>query len=304
MIHKLIYDLAEDNAIEAKAEDVEIAQRALAWLERTYPGMKWYHELRIEGRIPETGGTLDVVAFDVATQHAVIVDWKGSLPQADSLQGATYAYNLWTMYPDCKRITVAFYNYLTGDSCETVYEEESDIERRILRTLDKQALVGKDRVRKANYGCSYCIHRATCKTASEDTVTDLSIPDPSALSLPAQLDMYAKLQAVMKRAEKIESALKASLMDAARAGSLPGYTVKWKNGSKLEWTDPAAAKAEVAKILNDNFADAEVTGLLPPSKVKAAIKAALGASYTAETERQMDLLITQNRYEILAKEKA
>lgn len=136
-----------------------------------------------------------------------------------------------------------------------------------------------------------------------ETTTELTtLPDTSMMPITDLLAFYDRLKAVMKRAESLEAAAKERLMDAAKAGELPGYTVKTKRGNKSEWTDEAEACKVVQRILDDNFAMAKVTGLMPPTQVKTALKEA-GVSLSKEVEQQLALVIKQNSYETLVKEK-
>ena len=136
-----------------------------------------------------------------------------------------------------------------------------------------------------------------------ETTTVLSIePDTEVMPITDLLWFYDKLKAVMKRAEALESAAKSRLMDAARAGELPGYCVKSKRGNKIEWSNEAEAKTALQRILDDHFAQADLVGLLPPAQVKARLKEA-GVSLTCEDEGRLAAVQTQNSYEYLAKEK-
>ena len=137
-----------------------------------------------------------------------------------------------------------------------------------------------------------------------DTETVLSVtPDTALMPITDLLEFHTRLKAVMKRAEALESAAKERLMAAAKAGELPGYCVKSKRGNKLEWSNEAEACTVVQRILDDSFATAKVTGLLPPTQVKAALKEA-GVSLTKEVEQRLSVVISQNSYEYLAKDKA
>jgi len=117
------------------------------------------------------------------------------------------------------------------------------------------------------------------------------------------LAFYDRLKAVMKRAESLEAAAKERLMDAARKGELPGYTVKNKRGNKIEWSDEVRAKEAARLLLDNHFADADIYALLPVAKLKDKLKTVLGDSHTAEVDAALNPYISQNSYEYLAKEK-
>jgi len=310
LIHKLIYDIAMGHAIDCRQEDMETAIRALRWLGQHVgqdgEPLIFSHEVRFECVVPETGGTIDACAYDASSKTAIIVDWKAALPLASSMQGKAYALNYWThllRYGNpVESVRVWFYNYMNGEVIGASYNNKDSLERDI-RCLIEDYYQQDDNRRSANPGCSYCKHRSSCKVAMSETTTALSItPDTAVMPLADLLSFYDQLKAVMKRAEALEAAAKERLMNAARAGELPGYTVKTKRGNKLEWTSEEEAIGVVQKILSDNFATAKVTGLLPPTQVNAALKAA-GVSLAGEAEQQLSMVIRQNSYEILTKEK-
>jgi hypothetical protein len=311
-IHALIANHATMLDVPAERSwDAAMANRAARWLLRQQTGpdvgpMEWHHESRINGVAPQTGGTIDAWAYDEQRGVAFIVDWKGSLPTPDSMQGKAYALNLWAHLEaqgfTVREVVVTFYNYMNGETCGAAYANKgtlkSDIEALILRHGKQVA-----NRRAACSGCSFCVHRSTCEVALTTTTTELSAaPDTSVMPIADLLAFHAKLKAVMKRAEALESAAKARLMEAAKAGQLPGYCVKSKKSPKQEWADEAVALTNVQALLSNHFAEAKVVGLLPPGQVKAAIEAALGESYTKEVDKQIGLDITQGSYEYLAKE--
>lgn len=304
-IHALIEHIATDKAIEASQEDIAIADRALRWL-ATLGDLRWEHETFVKGFLPDTGGTIDVWAKDKANRRLIIVDWKGSLPSADSMQGKAYALNLFMALPESERqafdaISVYFYNYMNGECCHASYTSEKTLAADIGALIRRHGGQMSQR-RAAHAGCAYCKHNTNCQVAMTDTENALSVnSDPTLMPITDLLAFYDRLKAVMKRAEALESAAKAKLMEAAKAGELPGYTVKSKRGNKLEWTSEEQAIGIVQQILSDNFASAKVTGLLPPTQVKAALKAA-GVSLTKDVEQQLAVVISQNSYEYLAKE--
>lgn len=307
-IHSLIEHIATDKAIEANVDDIAIADRALRWL-ASLGDLRWEHETFIKGFLPDTGGTIDAWARDKANRRLIIVDWKGSLPAADSMQGKAYALNLFMALPEHERqmydcISVYFHNYMNGECCHASYTSEKTLAADIGALIRRHSGQMGQR-RSACSGCAYCKHNANCQEAMVTTTTQLSAPcDMEVMPINDLLAFYDRLKAVMKRAEALESSAKARLMEAAKAGELPGYCVKSKRGNKLEWADEASARTTVQAILANAFADAKVDGLLPPSTVKAALKAALGASYTSEVEAQLAPYISQNSYEYLAKDNA
>ena len=305
-MHALIEHIATDKAIEASHEDIAIADRALRWLE-SLGDLRWEYEVFIKGFLPDTGGTIDAWARDKANRRLIIVDWKGSLPAADSMQGKAYALNLFMALPEHERqmydsISVYFYNYMNGDCCHASYTSEKALAADIGALLRRHGgQMGQRRV--AHAGCAYCKHHANCQVAMTDTETALSVtPDTALMPITDLLEFHTRLRAVMKRAEALEAAAKDRLMAAAVAGELPGYCVKSKRGNKMDWTNEAEACTVVQRILDDSFAQAKVTGLLPPTQVRAALKAA-GVSLTKDVEQQLSVVISQNSYEYLAKEK-
>ena len=304
-IHALIEHMATDKAIEASREDIAIADRALNWL-ASLGLYDWRLEKRLPGVVKDTGGTLDVYTYDEKNKAAIIVDWKGSLPLPTSMQGRAYALNLWEYLESqgavVDNVFVYFYNYMNGETCAAQYFNKDNLKHDISALIRRHGGQMGNR-RSACAGCSYCVNRSNCEVALSTTTTELStLPDTSVMPLADLLEFHTKLKAVMKRAEALESAAKERLMTAARAGELPGYTVKSKRGNKLEWTSDDEACKVVQRILDDNFATAKVTGLLPPTQVKAALKES-GVSVTKEVEQQLSVVISQNSYEYLAKEK-
>lgn len=312
-IHDMIRNHGEGAPIDGKPWDVFMAKRAIAFL-KSLGDYEWRHEYPISGlAIPNTGGTIDAFTIRKDDRMLHIVDWKGSLPDPSSAQGKAYALNLWTFFNDhvpydeigfqIEGVVVTFYNYMDGSTCHAEYRSlgtlRSDIGALIRRHGGQ---MGKRR--SACKACTWCKHKATCEEAMNTTTAELSVPvDTSIMPLDDLLAFHTKLKAVMKRAEALESAARQRLMDAARAGELPGYTVKSKRGNKLEWSNEEAASDYVANLLDNNFvANVKVAGLLAPSKVKDELRKALGVSYTDEVDAQLSSFITQNTYEILAKE--
>lgn len=305
MIHKLITDIAQDNAVEADMGDVLLANRAVQWM-RSLGNMPWNHEKFYPGVVPQTGGTIDAWAHDEVSDALVIIDWKGSLPPPTSMQGRAYALNLWQAFEDAGKkvgsVFVYYYNYMDGGHVTAQFFDRANLKSDIEALLRRHGGQMGQR-RAAHAGCAYCKHNANCQVAMTDTETALSVtPDTALMPITDLLDFHVRLKAVMKRAEALESAAKERLMAAAKAGELPGYTVKSKRGNKLEWTNEAEACMVVQRILDDSFAQAKVTGLLPPSTVKTALKEA-GVSLTKEVEQRLSVVISQNSYEYLAKEK-
>lgn len=305
-IHALIERIATGKAIEAKVEDMDIACRALSWL-NSLGDLRWEHETFVKGFLPDTGGTIDAWCKDYAKRRLVIVDWKGSLPQADSMQGKAYALNLFMSLPESERqrfdsIDVIFYNYMNGQTCGASYTSEKTLAADIGALLRRHSGQMGQR-RSACSGCAWCKHNANCQEAMVTTTTQLSAPcDMEVMPITDLLEFHTKLKTVMKRAEALEAAAKDRLMNAAKAGELPGYCVKSKRGNKLEWNNPNEAQQVIAELLNNAFASVEVTGLLPPSTVKARLKEA-GVSDSKAVDAALAPYITQNSYEYLAKEK-
>ena len=305
MMHALIADIAQGNAVEADVSDVNMAYRAVQWMQ-SQGDLRWTHEQFYPGVVPQTGGSIDAWAHDMVNKVLIIIDWKGSLPVPTSAQGRAYALNLWQKFEDAGKkidsVFVYYYNYMTGEHVAAQFftkgQLKSDIEA-LLRRHGGQ--MGQRRA--AHAGCAYCKHHANCQVAMTDTETALSVtPDTALMPITDLLEFHTRLRAVMKRAEALEAAAKDRLMAAAVAGELPGYCVKSKRGNKMDWTNEAEACTVVQRILDDSFAQAKVTGLLPPTQVRAALKAA-GVSLTKDVEQQLSVVISQNSYEYLAKEK-
>jgi hypothetical protein len=305
MMHKLIADIAQGNAIEADTGDIWMAHRAVQWMQ-SLGDLRWTHEQFYPGVVPETGGSIDAWAHDKVNNALILIDWKGSLPLPTSMQGRAYALNLWNKFEAAgKRIEfvrVHYYNYMSGDFTSAEFDNKDQLKSDIEALLRRHAGQMGQR-RGAHAGCAYCKINANCETAMQNTITHLDVsPNYELMPISDLLEFHTKLKAVMKRAEALESAAKERLMTAARAGELPGYCVKSKRGNKLEWTSEDEACKVVKRILDDNFATAKVTGLLPPTQVKAALKES-GVSVTKEVEQQLSVVISQNSYECLAKEK-
>lgn len=306
-IHHLIDCVANGKAMECSLDDLAVAEKAYKWL-MSLGDLRWNHEHRVEGAVPETGGTIDAFSKDYANRRLIIVDWKGSLPAADSCQGKAYALNLWTAMPidEAARfdsVHVIFYNYMDGSTCGAEYTSAKTLVSDI-RALIRRHSGQMGQRRTASKACMYCKHAGSCATAAPETKNALVMLESlcTDLTIESTLDMHTKLSEVMKRAEKIQAALKDRLMTAARAGELPGYTVKTKRGSQQSWANEAESLTHVQAILSANFADAKVTGLLPPKQVKDAVKAALGVSYSSAVDDAISAGIVSNSYEYLAKD--
>jgi hypothetical protein len=305
MVHKLIADIAQGNAIDADMGDIWMANRAVQWMQ-SLGDLRWNHEQFYPGVVPETGGSIDAWAHDMVNDALILIDWKGSLPLPTSMQGRAYALNLWQKFEDAGKkiefVRVHYYNYMTGEYNSAEFYNKDALKSDISALIRRHGGQMGNR-RSACAGCSYCVHRSSCEVALSTTTNELTtLPDTSVMPITDLLAFYDKLKAVMKRAEALESAAKARLMEAARAGELPGYAVKSKRGNKLEWTNEADACKVVQRILDDSFATAKVTGLLSPTQVKAALKES-GVSITKEMEQQLSVVINQNTYDYLAKEK-
>lgn len=310
-IHHLVDCIATGKAMECSTDELAVADRAYKWL-MSLGDLRWNHESRIGGFITETGGTLDCWSKDYANRRLIIVDWKGSLPSPDSMQGKAYALNLLHALPSDERlrfdsVDVIFYNYMDGQTCGATYTNEKTLYADVTALIRRHGGQMGNR-RSACKACMYCKHAGSCATAAPETKNALTVLEAACtdLTIEATLDMHDKLAAVMKRAEKIQSALKDRLMAAAKAGELPGYTVKMKRGNKLEWADEVAAKAVIDEIVNTNFMQVNeynLFGLRSPSAIKKELQAALGESYTKETDAALAPYITQNTYETLARSK-
>lgn len=306
MMHKLIADIAQLNGIEANVADVYMADRAVQWMQ-SLGDLRWNHEQFIPGVVPQTGGSIDAWAHDMVNDTLILIDWKGNLPLPTSMQGRAYALNLWQKFEDAGKkidsVFVYYYSYMTGEHVAAQFFNKDHLKSDIEALLRRHGGQMGQR-RAAHAGCAYCKHNANCQVAMTDTETALSVtPDTALMPITDLLEFHTKLKAVMKRAEALEAAAKERLMAAAKAGELPGYCVKSKRGNKLEWSNEAEACTVVQRILDDSFATAKVTGLLPPTQVKAALKEA-GVSLTKEVEQRLSVVISQNSYEYLAKEKA
>lgn len=311
-VHALAESLIRSDgsaALEGAHDEVNAAWRCYqhsTLLAGTKITERWF-----DGAVPDTGGTVDFLCIS-EDGVATIIDWKASLPETRT-QLVAYSLNVMIAMPEVKEVKAYFFNYTDGE-CSEVYEMERCEAIQLTHSMVYIAGIKEARQnrasepRKASKQCAYCIHRATCKEAIVTTTTELSNPEPNlaAMPLPDLLDAHARLKVAMKRGEALESAMRDRLMAAARAGELPGYTVKVKRGNKLEWTDEVAAADLITSLMLDNFLQVnpyKISGLRSPTVVKAELKAALGVSFTPAVEQALNAWIKQNTYETLCKEK-
>lgn len=269
-IHKIIETFLKgtNDGLIFNEDEIESASRAIEWfngpLAQRHPGMQWQFEHKLQGKLPDTGGTLDAVAVttpDDFMTECVGIDWKSGASSYDAAtneQAHIHVINMaekWGVFP----ITWYFFNCDTGQESGHTYTRddipriEAEAEARIAMS---QACARTGLGLRRFYGCNWCGRKEGCpeyrksvETAVAAPIIDTKLMTPQ--DIGTLLDRYDEPAGAIAEFIKGLKARAKELIDSGVA--VPGWRTSQRAGQR-KWKDAASPGLLAAKI-EENMLD-------------------------------------------------
>ncbi len=313
-IHKLVQGIAlgTDLGSYPDPEEAACARRCLEFLETLAEQHDltgaWQYEVWADGVIAHTGGTAD--AYATLKDGLVIVDWKASDVEPDSVQGKGYALNLWHALPleDESVVYVYFFNYNAGTYTTARYTNRgkliNDVSQAKHLRLEAAKAGYPAATRKPFRGCADCALQTSCAKNMKDTEMGLSVPNNTeVMDISQMVATWERLKPLIRRAKALSDALESKIMAATVEGQPTGYVVAQKGGAR-KWSSEERFLNWANEYADQHFlALPGLHGILSPAEVERRLSS-WGPSHTAAIAQALSECTEQPSYDTLKKEKA
>lgn len=307
-IHKAV---ATGDMTGLDADEIHAARRCIKFLYQfraDNPEWAIQQEVWLPGVIEDTGGSADVLA--TYQDMGVVIDWKGSDTDPNSAQGKAYALHAMAA-KGLHKVGVVFFNYTSGLASDSAtYTSQADLAFEIASIKEHRITAEKCPSMYSpipSSSCCWCKKKSTCKEASAMTANELTVVSADAIDIHAMSiqqagDMYSKLNALLKRAKKIEDALKERLVQETESGIATGYRVS-ERASKRDWVDNSIVSLAKTYTEANFLEEPDFYDLKSPAELEREMILSFGISHTEAIQEMIASAVTQYTYKVLTKEK-